>query len=282
MLTRIRWRMCRRTSSCCTASPAPGARGTASSSGSEPERYTPLALDLPGHGDCGGLPSDHLRCLRRARARPQPSRVRALRLLARRARRACTSRWPRPSGCRGWCWYRVPPGIADDAERAARTSGRRRACGRPRSAPFEEFMDRWAAQPVFAERSPRGARRDARRTATQRPATRWRPCCAASAPGRCRRCGAVWTELEMPVTVLVGERDTKFHAPGRRMVELLPDCGAAHRARRASPAAGELRRPSQTPSCGRSHWQSLASVPRLAEGSRGRPGSTPSGSFVGA
>ncbi len=29
-------------------------------------------------------------------------------------------------------------------------------------------------------------------------------------------------ELEMPVTVLVGERDVKFRALGQRMVELLP------------------------------------------------------------
>ena len=30
-------------------------------------------------------------------------------------------------------------------------------------------------------------------------------------------------ELTMPVTVLVGDRDEKFLALGRRMVELLPD-----------------------------------------------------------
>ncbi len=34
-------------------------------------------------------------------------------------------------------------------------------------------------------------------------------------------------ELAMPATVLVGERDAKFHALGRRMVELLPDAQLA-------------------------------------------------------
>jgi 2-succinyl-6-hydroxy-2,4-cyclohexadiene-1-carboxylate synthase len=29
-------------------------------------------------------------------------------------------------------------------------------------------------------------------------------------------------ELTMPVEILVGKRDVKFHAPGRRMAELLP------------------------------------------------------------
>ena len=52
--------MPREPSSCCTASAAPAARGTGSSPHLDPERYRPLALDLPGHGEAAELrAADH-------------------------------------------------------------------------------------------------------------------------------------------------------------------------------------------------------------------------------
>ena len=226
---------CRRASSCCTASAAPAVPGTASCAHLDRERYRPLALDLPGHG---------------AAARSERP-ITFAGCVAARARRA------RPSASRS-CGYslggRVALHVALAApERVARlvlVSTHRRHRGRRASArgaasptsaspselersPFEEFIERWRTQPLFAADPPEVgelARADQRRN---------RPACAGGGAARDRhgRDGAAvgrLGELPMPVTVLVGERDEKFRALGRRMVALLPRRTAGGRARAAT------------------------------------------------
>ncbi len=113
-------------------------------------------------------------------------------------------------------------GIADEAERAARRGADEALADDLETRPFVEFMDRWETQPVFAHdpvevhaamraeqqrNDPRALAKVLRGIGTGAMAPLW------------DRLG----ELQMPVSILVGERDTKFHAPGRRMAELMPD-----------------------------------------------------------
>ena len=111
-------------------------------------------------------------------------------------------------------------GIARADDRLARTRADDALADDLEQRPFTELMDRWQAQPVFAEDPPEV------HTAMRAEQQRNDPV-ALAAVLRGIGTGAMtplWDrlgELEMPVTVLVGERDGKFHAPGRRMVELL-------------------------------------------------------------
>ena len=87
--------------------------------------------------------------------------------------------------------------------------------------PYEEFIERWRTQPLFAADPPEVgalARADQRRNRPDALAAVMRGLGTGEMP-------PLWDrlpELAMPVTVLVGERDAKFLALGRRMVELLP------------------------------------------------------------
>jgi pimeloyl-ACP methyl ester carboxylesterase len=113
-------------------------------------------------------------------------------------------------------------GIEDAAERRARREADRRLAVELETAPFEEFIERWRAQPLFAGDPPAVAelaRADQRRN---------RPDALAAV---LRGIGAgemepLWERLQqltMPVTVVVGDRDAKFRELGERMVHLLRD-----------------------------------------------------------
>jgi 2-succinyl-6-hydroxy-2,4-cyclohexadiene-1-carboxylate synthase len=196
-----------------------------------PERYTPLALDLPGHGEA-----------RDAEARPRPEpRPRPAITFDACVERVLASSPPRFALCGYSMGGRVglnvalaapervlrlvlissTAGIADDAERAARRAADEALADDLETRSFKDFMDRWESQPVFAGDPP--AVHAAMRAEQQRNDPR-----ALAAVLRGIGAGAMpplWdrlAELAMPVTVLVGERDRKFHAPGRRMAELLP------------------------------------------------------------
>ncbi len=111
-------------------------------------------------------------------------------------------------------------GIADAAARAERRAADEALAGLLSERPFAEFMDRWEHQPVFAADPPAvhaAMRAEQRRNDPHALAAVLRGIGTGAMTPLWERLG----ELSLPVTVLVGERDLKFHAPGRRMVELL-------------------------------------------------------------
>jgi pimeloyl-ACP methyl ester carboxylesterase len=113
-------------------------------------------------------------------------------------------------------------GIDDTDERADRRDADLALADELETAPFERFIDRWQAQPVFAGDPPAvhaAMRAEQRRNDSQALAAVLRGIGTGEMAPLWERLG----ELRMPVAVLVGERDTKFHGPGLRMVELLPD-----------------------------------------------------------
>jgi 2-succinyl-6-hydroxy-2,4-cyclohexadiene-1-carboxylate synthase len=185
-------------------------------------RYLPVALDLPGHGEAADAPRpitfagcvSHVLDHSPARfvlcgyslggrvalhvALAAPERVAALVLVAATA------------------------GIEDAAERAVRRGADRELAAALERAPFEDFIERWRAQPLFAEDPPEvgaRAREDQRRNRPDALAAVLRGVGTGDMEplwGRLR-------ELAMPVLVIVGDRDAKFRALGRRMIDLLPD-----------------------------------------------------------
>ena len=120
------------------------------------ERYRPLALDLPGHGaGATARGRSRSRAASRTCSTQRAAALLAVRLLARRARRAARRAGGPAPRARASCSCRRAPGSRTPSQRAARLRrGRapgRRAAGR---ATFEDFIERWRAQPLFAGEPP--------------------------------------------------------------------------------------------------------------------------------
>ena len=124
------------------------------------------------------------------------------------------------------------PGIADPAERAAAPRRRRRARRPHRDARHRGLRARMGR--AAAVRRPAGARRGGRLRgpAAQHAAPASRRRCAASGPASWSRSGTGWSELAIPVTLIVGERDEKFRAHRRG------DASSAYRTRSSWWCAG--------------------------------------------
>ena len=209
-----------------------------------PERYTPLALDLPGHGEARGLPGreEAWSLPGREEARGLPGREQAgidfdacvgyilgqsperfvLVGYSLGGRLGLHIALAAPERVSRLVLVSSTAGIADVAERAERRAADDAIAERLEGRTFAEFMDRWEAQPVFAGDPPEV--HAAMRAEQQRNQPR-----ALAAVLRGIGTGVMpplWdrlAELQMSTAVLVGDRDVKFHAAGRRMVELLPN-----------------------------------------------------------
>jgi 2-succinyl-6-hydroxy-2,4-cyclohexadiene-1-carboxylate synthase len=186
------------------------------------ERWGPLALDLPGHGDQVDAPRpiDFDGCVVSVLER-SPERF-VLAGYSMGGRIALHAALAAPERVSRLVVVSATAGIEDDSERAARSERDRLLADEIEQGKIERFVDRWRAQPMFAEDPPEV---DALARADQ---LRNRPDGIAAAmrgvgTGEMRPLWGRLGELTMPVSILAGERDTKFHAPGRRMAELLPD-----------------------------------------------------------
>ena len=131
-----------------------------------------------------------------------------MRLLAGRARRpACRTGGAR--ACERLVLIGANPGIEEPAERAARREADERLAERLEYEPFEEFIESWRTQPLFAEDPPEVgelARADQRRNDPIALAGVLR----GLGPGEMEPLWDRLGELRMPVSVLVGDRDAKF------------------------------------------------------------------------
>jgi 2-succinyl-6-hydroxy-2,4-cyclohexadiene-1-carboxylate synthase len=186
------------------------------------ERYRPLAFDLPGHGAAADVerPITFAGCVAHVLARAPERFVLCGYSLGGRV--ALHVALAAPERVSRLVLVASSPGIAENAERLQRRAADRALADELERIPFEEFVERWRAQPLFADDPPEVgalARADQRRNRPDALAAVLRGIGTGEMQSLWPRLG----ELEMPVTVLVGERDAKFRALGERMVELLPD-----------------------------------------------------------
>jgi 2-succinyl-6-hydroxy-2,4-cyclohexadiene-1-carboxylate synthase len=188
----------------------------------DPERYLPLALDLPGHGQASRPPSPiTFASSVEAVLDASPERF-ALCGYSLGGRIALHLALAAPERISRLVLVSCSPGIEDDAERAERRIADMALADELERIPYEQFVDKWRSQPLFAEDPPEVvalARADQLRNDPRALAAAMRGLGTGEMAPLWARLG----ELTMPATVVVGKRDAKFRAIGERMVSLIPD-----------------------------------------------------------
>lgn len=185
------------------------------------ERYRPQALDLPGHGAAADAvrPITFAGCVEHVLARA-PERF-VLCGYSQGGRVALHVALAAPERVHRLVLVATSAGIEEDTERARRRHADHQLAAALEHGPYEEFIERWRTQPLFAGDPPAVgelARADQRRNRPDALAAVLRGIGAAEMQ-------PLWSrlpELSMPVAILAGERDAKYQALGRRMAKLLP------------------------------------------------------------
>jgi 2-succinyl-6-hydroxy-2,4-cyclohexadiene-1-carboxylate synthase len=187
-----------------------------------PERYLPLALDLPGHGQASAQPGPiTFQSSVEAVLEQSPERF-ALCGYSLGGRIALHVALAAPERISRLVLVSCSPGIEDDGERAERRTADIALADELEQIPFAQFIEQWRSQPLFADDPPdvaERAREDQRRNEPNALAQAMR----GLGTGEMAPLWGRLAELTMPVTVVVGERDAKFHAIGERMIALMPD-----------------------------------------------------------
>lgn len=185
-----------------------------------PERYLSLALDLPGHGEAAEAtsPITFAGCVEYVLARSPPRF--SLCGYSMGGRVALHVALTAPQRVQRLVLVASTAGIEDDDERALRRLSDHQLADELEREPFEDFIERWRSQPLFAEDPPavaEVAREEQRRNRPDALAAVLRGIGTGEMP-------PLWGELKnltMPVVVLAGDRDLKFQVLGRRMIESL-------------------------------------------------------------
>lgn len=187
------------------------------------ERYRPLALDLPGHGDHAGVAGaiTFEGCIASVLDR-SPERF-VLAGYSMGGRIALHVALAAPERVSRLVLVGATAGIEEEEQRAARRDSDSGLARGLDEAPFEEFIERWAAQPLFADDPPEVdalARAEQMRNSPGALAAVLR----GIGTGQMRPLWSRLGELVMPVSVLVGERDLRMRESAERMVRGVP-CG---------------------------------------------------------
>ena len=207
----------------------------------DPERYTPLAPDLRGHGDASDArPVSFEACVADIlAAAPERFVLCGYSMGGRIAQHVALAT---PERVERLVLVATTAGIADEAERAARRADDERLAVFADGATIEQFADRWSAQPLFAGTPPAAARIWREDLVRNDPR-------ALAAVLRGMGTGAMaplWERLPaltMPATILAGAEDPKFVELGERLATALPNGelvvveGAGHGLPREAPEA---------------------------------------------
>jgi 2-succinyl-6-hydroxy-2,4-cyclohexadiene-1-carboxylate synthase len=206
------------------------------------ERYTPLALDLRGHGDARDVRPIDFAAITADVLAAAPERF-VLCGYSLGGRVALHVALADPERVSRLVLVASTAGIDDPLLRAERREADEKLAADLERGTIEEFAERWMRQPLFAGTPPAAA-------------ARWREDLLRNDPAALaaalRGIGAgvmepLWDRLGaldgVPVTLIAGERDGRYAAIGRRLAAALPGArlllvpGAGHGLPREAPQA---------------------------------------------
>lgn len=150
-----------------------------------------------------------------------------------------------PARVRSLILESASPGIADEAERAARAASDDALAARVEAEGLAWFVDHWASIPLFASQAslPAGVRAALRERRLRGSATGYANSLRGMGAGRQSSLWERLPELGRPALLVSGELDVKYVAINTRMAELLPAArhalirGAGHAVHLEQPAA---------------------------------------------
>ncbi len=210
--------------------------------GAPAERYRGLAPDIRGHGSAAGLRPVTLDAVIEDVAALAPGRF-TLVGYSMGGRIALHVALALGARVQRLVLIGASPGIADVAEREARREADERLVSEIESSTVEEFAERWATATAVLAGQPASVRemvhQDRLRNTPAGLAAALRGLGTGALPSLWDRL----TELDMPVELIVGERDEKFTAIARAMAEKIPDpglslvAGSGHAVHLEAPAA---------------------------------------------
>ena len=184
------------------------------------ERYRSLAIDLPGHGEAADVrPVSFHSCIARVLAAAPPRF--ALTGYSMGGRIALRVALAAPERVTRLALVSTTAGIEDDGERAARRAADEELARSLETGPYEDFIDRWRGQPLFADEPSAvaaAARADQLRNGPAGLAASLRGVGAGEMAPLWGRLG----ELSMPAVVVAGASDLRYRALGERLAAGLP------------------------------------------------------------
>jgi 2-succinyl-6-hydroxy-2,4-cyclohexadiene-1-carboxylate synthase len=189
--------------------------------GISPQRYRPVAIDLPGHGEAAAAPRPITfdACTEHVLARsPERFTLCGYSLGGRVALHVALAA---PERVRRLLLLSTSAGIEDGLERARRRASDRLLVAQLGRVPLEQFIAAWNRQPLFAGDPPAVgalAREQMRRNRADALAA----VLAGIGSGEMQPLWHRLGELAMPATVMAGDRDRRYQALARRLVALLP------------------------------------------------------------
>jgi 2-succinyl-6-hydroxy-2,4-cyclohexadiene-1-carboxylate synthase len=209
----------------------------------EGERYRPLALDLPGHGELTGQRRIDFAAAIGSVLERSPRRF-ALCGYSMGARIALQIALSAPERLSRLVLVAGGAGIADRDERAARSAADRALAEEIEAAPIEGFVERWCAQPLFAA-DPVAVQELARADYRRNDPAALAAALRGLGTGEMDSMWARLPELTTPIVLVVGDRDAKFQEIAWKMIESLPEArlrivSGGHRLPLECPAAVAL------------------------------------------
>ncbi|HEX3692092.1 MAG TPA: alpha/beta fold hydrolase [Solirubrobacteraceae bacterium] len=209
----------------------------------EAERYRPLALDLPCHGELADVRQIDFAGAIASVLERSPRRF-ALCGYSMGARIALQMALVAPERLSRLVLVAGGAGIADRDERAARRAADRALADEIESAPIEDFVARWCAQPLFAD-DPVAVQELASADYRRNDPAALAAALRGLGTGEMESMWARLPELTTPIMVVVGDRDDKFQEIAWKMIEQLPEArlrilAGGHRLPLECPAAVAL------------------------------------------
>ena len=205
------------------------------------ERYRPLALDLPGHGEAAGVrPADLATCTDWV-LDGAPDRF-ALVGYSMGGRIALHVALAAPGRVSLLGLISATAGIESASERAERRAADEELAASIERDGVEAFATLWATRPLFAGQSP-GVAAAAHADRLRNDAAGLAACVRGAGTGAMEPQWHRLGELRMPAVVIAGERDRKFCALGERLADALPHAtlhvvrGAGHAVHLEAPGA---------------------------------------------